>query len=572
MVEAGASSAICSALTSYKKAPGTLVLKRDQGLQWTPRPDQSSSGDLIVPASDISSIFASKEGAAKVILKVVTTDPVTHQEASHSFLFTSAASAVSEREMFKRELSDVVASARAAQEGAAAEATKKRDKGKGKAADPIQDPAVRARLLRRDAELGQLFKDLVMTDIIPESEFWEGREHLLLAEALADNQTRGRSGQMVDPRPETSSSGELTMKITPQLIHDIFEQLPIVQRAYNDNVPKPLSEEQFWLRYFQSKLHERNRASARNSDSLMKDDPIFDKYLDLPDDDLEPQNPIDEPIYPLLNLEATSNDHEETGNTRDYTMQAGKQKGSLPLMRRFNEHSQRMLDIALGESDRRAGVIDGGNAGARNYYSDIVLDDLQDTREDDRITLNMEQQAKHFDTLGTQSGKRKLTEDQVEDVFEETRQHYRNWDPDLSQFKPDKSVINETAESLMRNIRTRFQAKETKHSSAFPEGLLREMVSCQAAANEFLRLYWSACLPARPDDISPAASATPAQKAQKAQRMITYLGKTSDRIQVVLQSARDQRVDVELVKLALQPLEGATSRAMLHHHRNQQRN
>lgn len=33
----------------------------------------------------------------------------------------------------------------------------------------------------------------------------------------------------------------------------------------------------------------------------------------------------------------------QTGNARDVTMQAGKERASLPLMRRFNEHSEKLL-------------------------------------------------------------------------------------------------------------------------------------------------------------------------------------------------------------------------------------
>ena len=64
-----------------------------------------------------------------------------------------------------------------------------------------------------------------------------------------------------------------------------------------------------------------------------------------------------------MDLAATQEDHAEvrqchytsatlltkiqTGNIRDVTMQAGKQKTSLPLMRKFNEHSERLLNTAL---------------------------------------------------------------------------------------------------------------------------------------------------------------------------------------------------------------------------------
>lgn len=45
---------------------------------------------------------------------------------------------------------------------------------------------------------------------------------------------------MVDPRPETVD-GDIKIVITPQLVHDIFEEYPVVAKAYNDNVPKQVS-------------------------------------------------------------------------------------------------------------------------------------------------------------------------------------------------------------------------------------------------------------------------------------------------------------------------------------------
>ena len=62
-------------------------------------------------------------------------------------------------------------------------------------------------------------------------------KHLLLAQAAAESQKRGKPGQLVDPRPQ-SVDGEVKIIITPQLVHDIFEEFPIVARAYSENVPE----------------------------------------------------------------------------------------------------------------------------------------------------------------------------------------------------------------------------------------------------------------------------------------------------------------------------------------------
>ena len=37
----------------------------------------------------------------------------------------------------------------------------------------------------------------------------------------------------------------------------------------------------------------------------------------------------------------------QTGNEKDVTMQAGKQRAVLPLIRKFNEHSSRLLNTVL---------------------------------------------------------------------------------------------------------------------------------------------------------------------------------------------------------------------------------
>jgi transcription initiation factor TFIIH subunit 1 len=46
-----------------------------------------------------------------------------------------------------------------------------------------------------------------------------------------------------------------------------------------------LSEGEFWKRYFQSKLFDSHRASIRSAaaQNFVKEDPIFDKYLEKED-------------------------------------------------------------------------------------------------------------------------------------------------------------------------------------------------------------------------------------------------------------------------------------------------
>lgn len=91
-------------------------------------------------------------------------------------------------------------------------------------------------------DLYALHTDLVRTGAMSEEEFWEGREYMLRAEYIAQSigSNPGRSAQIVDPRPEQTESGDIRITLTKNLIKDIFDQYPIVQKAYNDNVPEPV--------------------------------------------------------------------------------------------------------------------------------------------------------------------------------------------------------------------------------------------------------------------------------------------------------------------------------------------
>ena len=82
----------------------------------------------------------------------------------------------------------------------------------------------------------------------------------------------------------------------------------------------------------------------------------------------------------------------------------------------------------------------------------------------------------------------------------------------------------------------------------FPEGLFRQMTTCQTAANEFLRQFWLAIYP--PANESQALSvATPAQKAAKAAKMIGYLGKTHEKVEALVGVAHREGVDPARVQV-----------------------
>lgn len=203
-------------------------------------------------------------------------------EDSHNFTFASPTSALNDRERFKQELSDAIArnreheAALASQQAQAASAAgDPKGKGKERAVDsPTPGPGARTpgtpggaggapgprgapsqattfqlrkQVLQSNPQLLALHRELVLSSQITEAEFWEGREDLVAAVAAEQGLVKGKSGEMVDPKTVTGQNGEVTVKITPALIREIFEEFPVVLRAYNDNVPDPVRSPRLFL-------------------------------------------------------------------------------------------------------------------------------------------------------------------------------------------------------------------------------------------------------------------------------------------------------------------------------------
>ncbi|KAI6098988.1 hypothetical protein EDD16DRAFT_1766100 [Pisolithus croceorrhizus] len=583
-----------TAKASYKKQLGTLELT-DTHLQWTQ--DGKTVPSVKIPLQDAASLFCSKEGAPQVRLKL----GLVNDDAGHNFTFSSEPQtvALTERETFKSELTNVISRNRSGA-GAAppppgvvtpkAPVTASTSVSPSKPSTPVAVPASRAsvsratsvasdgrvpiipgadaasdfrlrkKVLMSNPELLALHKDLVMTGQITESEFWEGREYLLLAQAAAEAQKRGRPGQLVDPRPQTVEGGEVKIVITPQLVHDIFEEYPVVAKAYSENVPSKLSEAEFWKRYFQSKLFNAHRASIRSSATqhVVKDDPIFDKYLEKDDDGLEPKRPREEVADLYISLGATLEDHAETGNEKDITMRAGRQRGVLPLIRKFNDHSERLLDSTLGENPplkRRRVEGDG-----QDNFSQIELEDLRDPESSIGIFLEMQDRQRCFEgqlMRGIAAEQVPARPVDVSEAHVDFRRELEGWDARFNQLRLERKAADAALLSMTQNVTARLDTKTKKNG--LPAALFRQLTTCQTAANEFLRQFWGAMCPPPVD--TPFAPSL-AQRSAKAAKMASYLAGTREKVDALVRVAQIEGADGASVEVAMKPVLEAVERAL----------
>ncbi|GAA5844577.1 hypothetical protein JCM9279_006352 [Rhodotorula babjevae] len=623
---ASTSQVLLTAQTTYKKQPGTLVLVPD-ALRWTAQ--GASAPSLALPTSRMTALFASKPGGARVMLKVQFLPVPPAHDDSHNFTFTSPTTALADRDRFKDDLSAAVARNREheaaqaqaqAQAGASAGASAAGggDKGKGKER-AVDSPAtssgpgtpgpaaaaakggapaagsstaaattnrLRKLVLQANPPLLALHRELVLTSIITEAEFWDGREDLLEAVAAEQGLVKGKSGEMVDPKTVTGQNGEVTVKITPALIREIFEEFPVVLRAYNDNVPDPLDEAAFWTRYFQSKLFNRNRTTNRAAVDAIKDDAIFDRYLGQEDDDVEPQNVPDHEIYRLLDLAATEEDQHEIPNLpRDFTMKPGGQRASLPLMRRFNEHSERLLNQALGSAaDRERGFLDPGHAGDRRYYNEIELSDLSaPTANGDRIALTLADRSEALSSAGAggagagQDGEGEELEGLEEMVrrkgrVRETMEGVRDeWEGRLAEFEVDAAAVRDGMRDMTNSISQQVERtrKTAGGGASSGGGLPRQHVTAVSSLStttfEYLRHFYSSFLPPRTS--TPLSPAEHKERLARTERFAGYLAKSAERVVRAVEDAQAQDGDEagRRVESALGPVREAVEAALKMH-------
>jgi transcription initiation factor TFIIH subunit 1 len=260
---------------SHLKLPGTLSITATH-LQWVPSASGSAaaSAALDVPLRAITGLSVSKPGAASAALLVVVAPgtPGIGGRPKAMLHFTphanDADAAVRSRDSVKDQLSAVVAANReqdtagpsaaaggAAPVAAAASAPSAASPSGAAAAQPAAaaggkkgvkpELELRYRVLMANPALAALHRDLVMSHALSDAEFWSHptRTALLNAERAATEQRRGRNARIADPKPRTDERGEMRVEVTPQLKRDLFEQYPVVRRAWEENVPSVVSAE-----------------------------------------------------------------------------------------------------------------------------------------------------------------------------------------------------------------------------------------------------------------------------------------------------------------------------------------
>lgn len=178
---------------------------------------------------------------------------------------------------------------------------------------------LRGLLLAKNKDLLQLHRELVMTGMVREEDFWDTRRDLLDSQEVLLQQKRPQAinylGSGPDIKGSTDIAGDLKFVLTPSLIQSIFEQNPTMRRAYEELVkgtPPVMDEKGFWMAYFKSKFFKEGLASTGGSAPTSPDNPL-DKYYDeaqlLDEEEAGLPDELPVSIDPAVDLVASAEDH-----------------------------------------------------------------------------------------------------------------------------------------------------------------------------------------------------------------------------------------------------------------------
>ncbi|ORZ03165.1 hypothetical protein BCR43DRAFT_38191 [Syncephalastrum racemosum] len=518
------------ATAKYKKMEGTLMVTPKR-VAWR----QNGSADLNPSFNykQITGLQQTPEGSSKVLLRI-SAKPASDQNAppkDHTFHFVSP-KALTEREAIKSQITELLVRQRSATGTPSAPSTPASPAvvqtpniassssrastpastsnspmtGTPSASSPIpgspqswrqEEFNTRRQLLASSRELHTLHMELVMKGkTVSEEEFWSSpyvkriRQKLKKTAVSREGKQKGKSSKMVELMPGQQEGADVKYTLTSQIIHNIFNEFPSVKRAYDLNVPDKLSEQQFWKRFLASEFFHRTRTGARSQ--MAPYDDIFDRCMQ--EEDEENSRAPDlrmEDIKRAIDLTATQEDHVDSGNAPDFTMRPGQDAKVLPLIRRFNRHAMRVLETPSKRNDREEDDI----------IKEIDITDLREEKPAERITLDIQDSRRYFESQSGKNDAIKVTEKDATELLASFKTIFQDWQPDLTKPVMKPRVADKACLTLTKAIKRKVRHDERAMGpdARLPPQLQAKVQNYHSATNEILRHFWASYEPYRAD-------------------------------------------------------------------------
>ncbi|XP_014213223.1 general transcription factor IIH subunit 1 [Copidosoma floridanum] len=305
----------------YKKGDGTLYIMNER-IAWML--DNKDTVSVSHKYADIKLQKISPEGKPKIQLQVVL-----HDGTSSTFHFVNVKGVeaqVQDRDEVKELLQQLL------------------PKFKKKVNKELEE---KNRILQEHPVLLQLYRDLVITQVITSEEFWTQHAPQYTQAKQVPKQDIGvNSAFLADIKPQTDGCNGLKYNLTVDIIECIFKTYPAVKKKHQEYVPHKMSESDFWTKFFQSHYFHRDRINVGTKD-------LFTECAKIDDQEMKKdiQAGIDDPTVDLTGFDDINVEDMYVGDAA--AAKADKSSVNIihqSMIKRFNQHSIMVMKANKNQS------------------------------------------------------------------------------------------------------------------------------------------------------------------------------------------------------------------------------
>uniref|UniRef100_A0A8B9FKF1 General transcription factor IIH subunit 1 n=1 Tax=Amazona collaria TaxID=241587 RepID=A0A8B9FKF1_9PSIT len=461
-----------------KKQDGALYLMAER-IAWAPEgKDRFTVSHMY---ADIKCQKISPEGKAKIQLQLVL-----HAGDTTNFHFSNESTAVKERDAVKDLLQQLL------------------PKFKRKANKELEE---KNRMLQEDPVLFQLYKDLVVSQVISAEEFWANRLSMNAGDNSAgpSKQDVGISAAfLADVRPQTDGCNGLRYNLTSDIIESIFRTYPAVKMKYEENVPHNMTEKEFWTRFFQSHYFHRDRLNTGSKD-------LFTECAKLDEKGLKAMvsQGVKNPLIDLTALDDYTLDEEYVASmaSTSNASKSARESSTTAIIKRFNHHSAMVLAAGLRKQEAQNDHYSetsstDGNSRDSDFFQPpikkvklqeaIEYEDLSKNNSIKTIALNLKSDRYYHGPTPIQSQQYATSQDII-NSFNSIRQEMEAYVPKLTQVLSSADAAS-TIAALSPGGALMQGGTQQAINQMVPNDIQSELKHLYVAVGELLRHFWS-CFP-----------------------------------------------------------------------------
>lgn len=319
-------------------------------------------------------------------------------------------------------------------------------------------------LLKNNKMLMRTFQETVINSGLPPEEFWSTRIALLRAFALSTSQKVGPYNVLSTIKPVASSENKVNVNLSRQKILSIFENYPIVKKAYDDNVPKNFKEQEFWARFFSSKLFRKLRGEKLMVND--RGDVIIDRYLTLDQEyDRQDDERLMHPVNKYIDIEGNKEDDPvKMGNKPDFTMQPGtdpngNNDGTIDILKGMNRLSEKMIMALENEYSRNTLQKDSLEDEGKEVFE---ITDLEKDFEAQYAIIHLNNSEKNKNESLQNEDEKQLSEDVIEKHVKKVLDHLI-LKLELTNVVSDTDANNKNSQRVISAVKV--NAKQAKHNT-----------------------------------------------------------------------------------------------------------